>query len=288
MTSCECGLCLCKVDNGKVGIMLFCVKRSGQQDSTWAGVKAAVSQEIKPSPSRPRAQNPWERACHRVTQRRQEVFSNAYPGTGTGQHFELPALHFKGVSKEPWSAKSEHQRMLLSPLPREAPGWHIESDGSLKLSAGTGHPAEQENPPGAKAKSLTRCCPCCNIDARCNVWKASLNCPLLSALAQLTFIFFWVLLFVLGWFYISASIDVQPLHLLYCRYCTVNTFMWTPEREAVVFALANCWSKSTTQPDGIFSNRKSFIDIFLALRILYMWEVPASESLVKLSSEVRN
>lgn len=45
-------------------------------------------------------------ACHKVTMTRQEVLSNAYRGTNTGQHFELPGLQCYSGSKGPWSAKS--------------------------------------------------------------------------------------------------------------------------------------------------------------------------------------
>lgn len=50
MTSCECDSCLCKVGNGKVGITVFCVKRSDEQYITWARMKATMSREIKHFP----------------------------------------------------------------------------------------------------------------------------------------------------------------------------------------------------------------------------------------------
>lgn len=92
-------------------------------------------------------------------------------------------------SKGPWSAKSKHQRLPPWPRAGEASEWHIKSDGSLKLSAGVGHPAEHRSPPGAMAKTLTRCCPCSNIDVYGNVWKPSLNCPLWWMGGELTWAF---------------------------------------------------------------------------------------------------
>ncbi len=50
MTSRECVLCLCKVNNGKVGIAPFYVKKSGEQHSASARMKAPMSREIKPFP----------------------------------------------------------------------------------------------------------------------------------------------------------------------------------------------------------------------------------------------
>lgn len=101
MTSCECDLCLCKVGNGKVEITVLCVKGSGEQYSTWARTKPTMSQEIRPFPVKALAQNTIAQACHRVTQRRQEVLSNAYPGTNTVNTLSFQLFTFRGGSKGP-------------------------------------------------------------------------------------------------------------------------------------------------------------------------------------------
>ncbi len=49
-TGCEWDFCLWKVGNGKVGITIFGVKRSGERYSTWARMKTTMSRKIKPFP----------------------------------------------------------------------------------------------------------------------------------------------------------------------------------------------------------------------------------------------
>lgn len=140
--------------------------------------KLLVMGHQAPFLSRPLARRTTAWTCHGITLHGQEVILNAYLGINAGQHFELPALHFQAGCRGPWSAKSEHRHSLAWPRAEEASEWHIESDGSLKLSVGVGHPVEHKSPPGAEAKSWTCCCPCCSIDVHCSVWKTSQSRPL--------------------------------------------------------------------------------------------------------------
>lgn len=112
------------------------------------------------------AEQKWKLQSHRgsspswkclwpcITQRRPVMELHCVGRRAFQMHTQGPAqvdsLNFLALHKEPWSAKSKKQCLPVCPCwAGAAVQWHIESEGSFKLSAGTGHPAHHKNSSGA-------------------------------------------------------------------------------------------------------------------------------------------